>query len=248
MSEIKTMNQSPSTTSTPAQTPSKKKAPGLTFRRFFTKPGVSPYDEVEWELRTRPDHRRPGQRDLRAERRRSPQRLVHDRHQHRRQQISARHARHSRARNRRPPARHPRRRNHSRLGYGPGLLPHPRRRRHLPRRTRPHPGSPVRGLQLARLVQRRMRSHRAQLRRPELALESRRRSTSNSASPDTSKPQCSACFINSVQDSLDSILTLAKTEGMLFKWGSAPAPTSRRCAAPPKRSPAEAPPAARSAS
>jgi ribonucleoside-diphosphate reductase alpha chain len=35
-----------------------------------------------------------------------------------------------------------------------------------------------------------------------------------------SKPQCSACFINSVQDSLDSILTLAKTEGMLFKWGS----------------------------
>jgi ribonucleoside-diphosphate reductase alpha chain len=35
-----------------------------------------------------------------------------------------------------------------------------------------------------------------------------------------SNPQCSACFINSVGDSLDSILTLAKTEGMLFKWGS----------------------------
>src|SRR5579872_3481489 len=34
------------------------------------------------------------------------------------------------------------------------------------------------------------------------------------------RPQCSACFINSVKDSLDSILTLAKTEGMLFKWGS----------------------------
>jgi len=34
------------------------------------------------------------------------------------------------------------------------------------------------------------------------------------------KPQCSACFMNSVKDSLDSILTLAKTEGMLFKWGS----------------------------
>jgi ribonucleoside-diphosphate reductase alpha chain len=65
-------------------------------------------------------------------------------------------------------------------------------------------------------------------------------------------PQCSACFINSVADSLDSILTLAKTEGMLFKWGSgtgsnlswiwprpraccssgapAPAATCRRCA------------------
>ena len=34
------------------------------------------------------------------------------------------------------------------------------------------------------------------------------------------KPQCSACFINSVQDTMDSILTLARTEGMLFKFGS----------------------------
>jgi ribonucleoside-diphosphate reductase alpha chain len=34
------------------------------------------------------------------------------------------------------------------------------------------------------------------------------------------KPQCSACFINSVQDNMGSIMDLAKTEGMLFKWGS----------------------------
>jgi len=34
------------------------------------------------------------------------------------------------------------------------------------------------------------------------------------------KPQCSACFIVSVKDTLESILDLAKTEGMLFKWGS----------------------------
>jgi ribonucleoside-diphosphate reductase alpha chain len=34
------------------------------------------------------------------------------------------------------------------------------------------------------------------------------------------KPQCSACFINSVQDRMESIMDLAKTEGMLFKWGS----------------------------
>ena len=33
-------------------------------------------------------------------------------------------------------------------------------------------------------------------------------------------PQCSACFINSVNDTMDSILGLAKTEGMLFKYGS----------------------------
>ena len=34
------------------------------------------------------------------------------------------------------------------------------------------------------------------------------------------RPQCSACFINAVSDTMESILTLAKTEGMLFKWGS----------------------------
>ena len=33
-------------------------------------------------------------------------------------------------------------------------------------------------------------------------------------------PQCSACFINAVSDSMDSILKLAHTEGMLFKFGS----------------------------
>ena len=35
-----------------------------------------------------------------------------------------------------------------------------------------------------------------------------------------SAPQCSACFINSVEDTMESILGLAKTEGMLFKFGS----------------------------
>jgi ribonucleoside-diphosphate reductase alpha chain len=35
-----------------------------------------------------------------------------------------------------------------------------------------------------------------------------------------SKPQCSACFINSVQDNMESIMGLTRTEGMLFKWGS----------------------------
>jgi len=36
----------------------------------------------------------------------------------------------------------------------------------------------------------------------------------------TRAQQGSACFINSVQDSMESILDLAKTEGMLFKFGS----------------------------
>src|ERR1700757_5246212 len=47
------------TTTTTSASVSTKKAPGhtktnpgLTFKRFFTKAGVSPYDELEWELRT----------------------------------------------------------------------------------------------------------------------------------------------------------------------------------------------------
>lgn len=38
--------------------------------------------------------------------------------------------------------------------------------------------------------------------------------------PGENRPQCSACFINSVEDTMESILDLAKTEGMLFKYGS----------------------------
>lgn len=34
------------------------------------------------------------------------------------------------------------------------------------------------------------------------------------------KPQCSACFINALEDTMSSILDLAKIEGMLFKYGS----------------------------
>ncbi len=33
-------------------------------------------------------------------------------------------------------------------------------------------------------------------------------------------PQCSACFINSVEDTMESIMDLAKREALLFKWGS----------------------------
>ncbi len=35
-----------------------------------------------------------------------------------------------------------------------------------------------------------------------------------------SKPQCSACFINSVEDSMESIMKLARTEATIFKGGS----------------------------
>ena len=51
MPETKTVTQSVTSSAVPS-TPQKKKAPVLSFRRLFTTPGVSPYDEVEWELRT----------------------------------------------------------------------------------------------------------------------------------------------------------------------------------------------------
>jgi len=34
------------------------------------------------------------------------------------------------------------------------------------------------------------------------------------------EPQCSACFINRVEDTMESIFDLARTEGLLFKYGS----------------------------
>src|SRR5579864_9265316 len=54
MPEVKTETKSAAAPSSVAAFPAapKKKAPGLSFRRLFTKPGVSPYDEVEWDLRT----------------------------------------------------------------------------------------------------------------------------------------------------------------------------------------------------
>src|SRR5256712_12515535 len=47
--KVKTTNAP--TVAIPQTTTTKKRATGLTFRRLFTKPGVSPYDEVEWERR-----------------------------------------------------------------------------------------------------------------------------------------------------------------------------------------------------
>src|SRR5437763_4675119 len=48
MAESQTQPTSLAATSTQ---PTPKKTSGLTIRRFFTKAGVSPYDEVEWEKR-----------------------------------------------------------------------------------------------------------------------------------------------------------------------------------------------------
>ena len=50
--EVRDQIKTQSATSNPVvNTAKKSKAQGLTFRRLFTKAGVSPYNEVEWELR-----------------------------------------------------------------------------------------------------------------------------------------------------------------------------------------------------
>src|SRR5579862_4202119 len=53
MAEVKAGAPSTETSAAPVSTATpSKKAPGLSFNRFFTKTGVSPYDEIEWEKRT----------------------------------------------------------------------------------------------------------------------------------------------------------------------------------------------------
>ena len=101
----------------------KKKAPGLAFRRLFTKPGVSPYDDVEWELRTAAITDSQGgiifeQKNVEVPKDWSmtATNIVASKYLHG--------SRHKRARNRSPPARRPRSRNHPRLGHERRLLPH----------------------------------------------------------------------------------------------------------------------------
>src|SRR5260370_2971072 len=39
------------TQTSPSASPRSSSAPGLSFSRHFTRPGISPYDEIVWELR-----------------------------------------------------------------------------------------------------------------------------------------------------------------------------------------------------
>ncbi len=52
MADTTTTNTTSAAVSTASKKSPTKTNPGLTFRRFFTTAGVSPYDELEWELRT----------------------------------------------------------------------------------------------------------------------------------------------------------------------------------------------------
>ena len=219
MPEAKTINQTAATPSIPAPAPSKKKSPGLTFRRFFTKPGVSPYAEVEWDLRLAQITDAQGnvifeQKDVEVPKDWSmtATNIVASKYLHGRlgtperetgvRQLVARVAETIRD-----------------WGLAQGYF-----------RT-PEDGATFHD-ELVHILVRQYAAFNS----PVWFNVGCDRIEPNSDgqnwhwNPQTqqvefgvvgySKPQCSACFINSVKDSLDSILTLAKTEGMLFKWGS----------------------------
>ncbi len=177
---------------------------GLTVERHFTQEGASPYDEVEWERRTASITDASGnsifeQKDVEVpvDWSMTATNIVASKYLHGQlgsperetgvRQLVARVAETIRD-----------------WGMARRLLCHRRRRRHLPRRAGAHAAHPEGGLQLARLVQRGLRPPGAGCRRPELALGPGNRRRELFAPPATSNPQCSACFINSVDDSLDS--------------------------------------------
>jgi ribonucleoside-diphosphate reductase alpha chain len=202
----------------PAVTPNKK-ATGLSFRRFFSKPGVSPYDEVEWELRTAAITDSQGgiifeQKDVEVPKDWSmtATNIVASKYLH-------------------------------------GTLGTPEREtgvRQLVSRVAetirdwgmaqgyfktPEDGATFHD-ELVHILVRQYAAFNSPVwfnvgcDRIEPNSDARNwhwnRATQTVEFGVTgyTTPQCSACFINSVHDSLDSILTLAKTEGMLFKWGS----------------------------
>jgi ribonucleoside-diphosphate reductase alpha chain len=211
--------QTQTTSTTVASTPKPNKAPGLTLRRFFTKPGVSPYDEVEWEKRLAQITDSKGgiifeQKDVEVPKDWSmtATNIVASKYLHGEvgtpqretgvRQLVGRVAETIRD-----------------WGLAQGYF-----------RT-PEDGATFHD-ELVHLLIRQYAAFNS----PVWFNVGCDRIEPNSDGQNWhwnpalgrvefgvtgyKKPQCSACFINSVHDSLDSILTLAKTEGMLFKWGS----------------------------
>jgi ribonucleoside-diphosphate reductase alpha chain len=220
MPDVKTTVNSP-TAAAPAHpfTLAKKTAPGLSFRRLFTKPGVSPYDELEWELRTAAITDAQGnvifeQKDVEVPKDWSmtATNIVASKYLHGKvgtperetgvRQLVTRVAE-----------------TISKWGLDQGYF------------KSPEDGSTFHD-ELVHILVRQYAAFNSPVwfnvgcDRIEPDSDARNWHWNSKTQQvefgitGYSHPQCSACFINSVKDSLDSILTLAKTEGMLFKWGS----------------------------
>jgi len=224
MPDVKTTVDSPAAAApaspvTPANANPKKTAPGLSFRRFFTKPGVSPYDELEWDLRLAQITDAQGnvifeQKDVEVPKDWSmtATNIVASKYLHGKvgtperetgvRQLVTRVA--ETIRN---------------WGLDQGYF------------KSPEDGATFHD-ELVHILVRQYAAFNSPVwfnvgcDRIEPNSDARnwhwnpRTQQVEFGVTGYSHPQCSACFINSVKDSLDSILTLAKTEGMLFKWGS----------------------------
>src|SRR5713101_7951489 len=221
MAEVTHKSVSAETSSPASATTSttRKKGPGLNFRRFFTKPGVSPYDEVEWELRTAQIIDSQGgvifeQKDVETPKDWSmtATNIVASKYLHGRigtgeretgvRQLITRVAETIRA-----------------WGMNDGYF-------------RTAEDAATFHDELVHLLVRQYAAFNSpvwinvgcdRVEPKSDATNWHWNFTTNEVEfgvTGYTRPQCSACFINSVKDSLDSILTLAKTEGMLFKWGS----------------------------
>ena len=216
MPETKTVTQ---TTAAPAPPVNKKKAPGLSFRRLFSKPGVSPYDEVEWDFRTAQITDTQGNVIFEQKNVEVPKdwsmtatNIVASKYLHGKlgtperetgvRQLVSRVAETIRD-----------------WGMAQGYFRTPEDGAtfhdelvHILVRQYAAFNSPVWFNVGCDRIEPKSDGQNwhwsAQTQQVEFGVTGYK------------KPQCSACFINSVKDSLDSILTLAKTEGMLFKWGS----------------------------
>ena len=106
-------------------------------------------------------------------------------------------------------------------GIDDGYFATRRRRRAVLSRADLALPAPARRVQFARLVQRRpVPPVRRQGRAVQLALGSPRPKTSSSPENPYEYPQGSACFIQSVNDNMEDIMELARSEAMLFKFGS----------------------------
>ncbi|HKU24250.1 MAG TPA: hypothetical protein VJQ54_02200, partial [Candidatus Sulfotelmatobacter sp.] len=217
MPELKTFNQSVPAAAVPPS--SKKKAPGLSFRRFFTKNGVSPYDEIEWELRTAQITDAHGNVIFEQKNVEVPKdwsmtatNIVASKYLHGKMGTSERE---TGVRQLVTRVAETIRDWGTAQGYfrtADDAATFHDELAHILLRQYAAFNSPVWfnvGCDRIEPNSDGQNWHwNAEKQQVEFGVTG------------YSKPQCSACFINSVKDSLDSILTLAKTEGMLFKWGS----------------------------
>ncbi len=180
----------------PTGAPADSAAPGrgIVLERFFTTAGVDPYSEVEWDLRSAVISGEDGRVVFEQQGRRGAARMVANRDQRRRLEIFPRPAR------QRPGAR-------------------PASASSSPASSIPSPDG-ARSRATSQALDARETFH-AEL--TKYLLLNQKASFNSPVYFNVgieAKPQCSACFILKVDDSMDSILNWYRNEGMIFKGGS----------------------------